>query len=556
MLIFDTSSRKMTKNCFLWYLTVVQLFIGFRTLGQSVTIQSSNLPLIFINTNGQAIVDEPKIEANMGIIFNGEGARNHITDSFNHYNGKVGIERRGKSSQSYPQNPYTIELHDNLGKELQVSLFGMQKESDWVLHAPYADKSLLRNALAYTMSRDMGRWAPRGRHVELILNGEYMGIYVLFEKIKWGKGRVEIEKMTDQDNTGDALTGGYIFSLDKAPNGWFSRYPVPNAPNNGTKQFSFVYPRPQFITEIQKSYIQNTVDAFESALWSPGFQDPKNGFKKYIDMSSFVDNMLINEISRNVDAYRSSTYYYKDRDSRDPKIYAGPIWDYDLAFRNADFCDGSQVQGWAYMFNYVCPNDGAGLNPFWWEKLLQDTVFQAELRCKFKSFTANQFSQTRITYIIDSISSTLSEAQVRHFTKWPILGKYVWPNPQPLALTYEMELQLLKKWISERIGWMSYSIPNNGNCFDFPTLENRSLIMKIFPVPLLATSILDIQSKFSQDISLTVTDLTGRLIQNEIIPLFYGVNRIRLHAESWNTGIYFLQIRNNKNETYKLKVMK
>lgn len=538
------------------YLLVVQLFIGFRTLGQSVTIQSSNLPLIIINTHGQTIVDEPKIEADMGIIFNGEGVRNHITDSFNHYNGRVGIEIRGKSSQYYPQKPYTIELHDALGQELQVSLFGMHKESDWVLHAPYADKSLLRNALAYTMSRDMGRWAPRGRHVELILNGEYMGIYVLFEKIKWGNGRVEIAKMTDQDNTGDELTGGYIFSLDKAPNGWFSRFPVPNSPTFGTKQFSYIYPRPQYITELQKSYIQTAVDAFENALWSPNFQDPKNGFKKYIDMSSFVDHMLINEISRNVDAYRSSSYYHKDRDSRDPKIYAGPIWDFDLAFRNADFCNGSELGGWAYQFNYVCPSDPAGLNPFWWEKLLKDSVFQGELKCKFKSLTSNQFSLTRINSIIDSISSSLSEAQVRHFTRWPTLGKYVWPNPQPLASTYEMELQLLKNWIAERITWMSYSLPNNGNCFDFPSLEKGSLIVKVFPVPLEVSTLMNIQSKFSQDINLTVTDITGRLMRNENFPIFYGVNRIPLHSESWNKGIYILQIRNNKNESFRIKVMK
>ncbi|MFZ9661321.1 MAG: CotH kinase family protein [Chitinophagaceae bacterium] len=540
----------------MWYLLLVQTFISFRSPSQTVVIQSSNLPLIIINTNGQKIVDEPKIEADMGIIFNGEGVRNHITDSFNHYNGKVGIELRGKSSQYYPQKPYTIELHDALGQEQQVSLFGMHKESDWVLHAPFADKSLMRNALAYTMSREMGRWAPRGRHVELILNGEYMGIYVLFEKIKWGNGRVEIAKMTDQDNSGDEITGGYIFSLDKAPNGWFSRFPVPNAPTNGTKQFSYVYPRPQYITELQKSYIQTVVDAFETSLWSANFQDPQKGYKKYIDQSSFVDHMLINEISRNVDAYRSSSYYYKDRDSRDPKIYAGPIWDFDLAFRNADFCNGSEIGGWAYNFNYVCPSDGAGLNPFWWERFLKDSIFQGELRCKFKSLTTNQFSLTRINSIIDSISSTLSEAQVRHFTRWPILGTYVWPNPQPLATTYAMELQYLKNWISERINWMSYSLPNNGACYDFPTLEQGSLIVKAFPVPLNTSSLLNIQSKFSQNIDLTVTDLSGRLVQKKTISLLYGVNRILLNSDAWNKGIYFIQIMNNKKETIRIKVLK
>src|SRR5436190_6286011 len=157
-------------------------------LSNAQTVTSSNLPIIVINTNGQAIVDDPKITADMGIIYNGS-ARNNITDPFNHYNGKIGIEIRGQSSQMFPMKSYTIELRDATGNSQDKSLFGFPKESDWVLYAPYTDKTLMRNFLAYTLSNEMGHWAAHCRFVEVVLNNDYKGIYVFMEKIKRGSGR-------------------------------------------------------------------------------------------------------------------------------------------------------------------------------------------------------------------------------------------------------------------------------------------------------------------------------------------------------------------------------
>ena len=174
----------------------------------SVVFTSSNLPIFVINTNGQTIVNEPKIIVDLGIIYNGEGVRNNITDPFNHYNGKIGIEIRGASSQQYPKKQYGFETWDSSGEEIDVSLLGLPEESDWILYAPYADKSLMRNVLAYSLSNKIGRYASRSRFCELILNGEYMGVFVLFEKIKRDKHRVDISKLTEADTTGDALTGG------------------------------------------------------------------------------------------------------------------------------------------------------------------------------------------------------------------------------------------------------------------------------------------------------------------------------------------------------------
>ena len=320
---------------FFLLLTLNWILTASAVIGQ-VNFTSSNLPIIVLNTNGQQIPDDPKIDAEMGIIYNGTGQRNQVTDPFNHYNGKIGIEIRGQSSQMFPMKSYSLELREADGSSNDQSLFGLPKESDWVLYAPYTDKTLMRNFLAYTMSRELGHWSANCRYVEVILNDTYIGIYIFMERIKRNKGRVNIPKMEKTDESGDAVTGGYIFSLDKEPNGWFSKFSPPNASGPGKPQFSYVYPKPEDINNAQKDYIKSYVDSFETVLNGPNFQDPVNGTRYFADLPSFMDYFIVNEISRNVDGYRLSSFFYKDRKSNNGKIVAGPVWDYDLAFRNAD----------------------------------------------------------------------------------------------------------------------------------------------------------------------------------------------------------------------------
>ena len=172
-----------------------------------VSFTSSNLPIVIINTNGQTIPDEPKITADMGIIYNGIGQRNNIADPYNVYNGKIGIEIRGHSSQMFDKKQYGIELREVNGDDVKVALLGMPEEADWVLNASYIDRSLLRNVLTYKLSNDLGRYASRTRYCELVLNGEYRGIYIIQERIKRDKNRVDIKKMSKTDVSGDAVTG-------------------------------------------------------------------------------------------------------------------------------------------------------------------------------------------------------------------------------------------------------------------------------------------------------------------------------------------------------------
>ena len=519
------------------------------------TFSSSNLPVIVINTNGQTILDDPKITADMGIIYNGVGLRNNITAPFNHYNGKIGIEIRGQSSQQFPMKSYSIELRDNAGNSQDKSLFGLPKESDWVLYAPYNEKTLMHNFLAYTMSREMGHWAANCRYVELIINGDYKGIYVFMEKIKRNSGRVNIPKLNTTDIAGDAVTGGYIFSIDKDADAWYSAIKPNSAGVNPSIRFSYVYPKITAIVTEQKNYIKSYVDSFEKVLNSSDYQDKQRGWRKFADENSFIDYFIVNEISRNVDGYRLSSYFYKDRQSKGGKIIAGPAWDYDLGFRNANYCSGSDMAGWAYQFNQVCSGDFWQI-PFWWDKFSSDTAFNSNLRCRWKQLRQTSLSLSHLNFLIDSIVTLTSEARQRHFQRWPVLGQYVWPNPQPVATTYDGEIQTLKTWLQSRLAWLDAAIPNTGACYDYPAEIKSSIIFKTFPNPVDDKLVLKVESRNNQPLYINVFDAMGRRIVADVFSLNGGRNLFELPAERWAAGFYFLTYQSANGESGTVKLIK
>jgi CotH kinase protein/Secretion system C-terminal sorting domain len=414
----------------------------------------------------------------------------------------------------------------------------------------------MRNFLAYTMSREMGHWAANCRYVEVIVNGDYKGIYVFMEKIKRGSGRVNIAKMAATDISGDAVTGGYIFSLDKQPDGWFSPYVAPGSTNGNKRRFSYVYPKLENIVQQQKDYIKSYVDSFENALAGPQFQDPLTGVRKFADIPSFIDYFIVDEVSRNVDGYRLSSYFYKDRNSKSSKIVAGPVWDYDLAFRNADYCDGSKLTGWAYEFNTVCPGDGAGLVPFWWNSFMKDTAFKSGLRCRWKQLRSSSLSEIRFNALIDSVFNLVNEARQRHFQRWPILGQYVWPNAQPIPTTYEGEISSLKAWISARLQWIDANLPNSGSCADYPANVRESIIISFYPNPFSGNSNISVQSKVAQSVSINVFDVAGRKVYGGRHNLSVGFNAVNISSGQWGAGVYFFSFETPAVEKFIRKGIK
>jgi hypothetical protein len=476
---------------------------------------SSNIPIIVINTNGQSVPNDQKITADMGIVDNGPGNLNHPTDPFNGYDGLIGIELHGYSSNyNSPKKSYGFELRDNTGEDFDWPVLGMPEESDWVLLANYFDKSLMNNTLTYHLARAMGDYAPRQRDVEVVLNGQYLGVYALVEKVKRGGDRVDIAKLHSDDISGDQLTGGYIVCVDRdeGPDGGFvSGFPPAASGNDQYVYLQYKYPKPDDIVAEQKSYIQAYVDSFETALAGPDFTDPEAGYQAYADLNSFVDLFLINELSRNVDGYRLSSYLYKDKDSNGGKLHAGPAWDYDIAWGNANYCNGSALAGWAYQFGNICPSDGNQV-PFWWSRLEEDSTFVNAVRCRWNQLRDNVLSPAYVNAYCDSVAALLDEAQQRNFTVWPILGQYVWPNPGPIPTTYAGEVQELKNFMLGRWLWMDQNLPGSQACSTAGIAEGPAAAIEApFPNPF--TDEVMFRTVTGDAVMMKLVDPLGRTVQ-------------------------------------------
>jgi hypothetical protein len=505
-----------------------------------VTLVQSNLPIININSNGLTIPDEPKINATMKVYWKGDGLSNTVSDT-PVYDGRIGVELRGSTSKDLSdKKPYSIEIRDAAGNDIDTSLLGMPKESDWALVAPYSDKTLIRDAVMYQWGRSFMAWAPRTKFCELIVNGSYQGVYVLTEKIKRNKNRVNIAKTDALATSGDALTGGYILKIDKTtggspagfPLGFLSKY-VSGA--SSKLPYLYHYPKPEDITSTQKTYIQSVINDFEDVMNSSNFKDPVNGYSKYVDVNTLVDFALLNELSRNVDGYRLSSFLYKDKNSVSSKLKLGPIWDFNIGLGNADYCDGFKTTGWAYDFNKVCPTDGLAL-PFWWEKIVADVEFKKKIRARWTQLRAKELTNAKLVDPLDSMSNLLKDSQVRNFQKWKILGIYVWPNPV-IKNTYAEEITYLRKWLTDRVAWL------DGAIAAFPTSTNETAVeqARVSPNPSVLGFNFDYTLQNSGNVKLLIFNQLGQNIHTKTVKQTDGENQLIWEGNA-PVGLYFYEI--------------
>lgn len=425
---------------------------------------ASNLPIIVIDTYGVPISDEPKIPGSMGIIENGPGQVNDINDPYNHYNGPIGIEIRGQSSQMFPKKSYSVETRTASGDNQNVSLLGMPSENDWVLYAPYTDKSMLRNTMTFEMARKMTGYASRTRYCEVVLNGDYKGIYVLMERIKQDKNRVDIEKLDPNEISGENLTGGYIVRVDKmdwdfsyATEGWLSEV-TPFYPSAKRQTFQYFDPKADEIVPQQRNYIKNFVTLAESALVSTDFTNPFSGYSVYFDLPSFVDFMLLSEISKEVDKYKFSTYFYKENDRDGGKLFAGPAWDFNLGYGNVDYWpEGLKTTGWLYQ----TVTNGNPDMMYWWKRLMEDSYFRDLAKTRWVDLRQNSLTNAFVQQKVDSLIGEIGEAKERNFARWPILGEYVWPNHDWENNTYADEVEYFTNFLYNRLQYMDNQMPGN-----------------------------------------------------------------------------------------------
>ena len=408
----------------------------------------SSLPVIKINTFEKEIPDEPRIKAYMEVSNPYPSGKKKLKKSGIEYSGMINIELRGSTSQSFKKKSYTIETIDSGRNNLNVQLFNLPKENDWVLYGPYIDKTMIRNVLAYDLFGKMGHYSPGTKFCELILNNEYKGIYILTEKIKRDKNRVNISKLTKNDDSGINLTGGYILSIDKNHKGysWLSSFSKHRT--IGKIYYNCYYPRLEDLNEVQIQYIKSFIFRFEDHLYKNS--DLNLLYDSIIDIHSFIDYFIINELAKNVDAYRLSTYLYKDRTDIDKRLKMGPVWDFNLSFGLPDYLKGYYLEGWIYQEN-------ENIIPFWWKNLLDDQTFRKALKKRWFELRDGVLSNHSIMNAIDSVSNETEGVADRNYHKYDILGK------ETLfcyftGVNYVDELNYLKFWLNERLKWMDENI--------------------------------------------------------------------------------------------------
>ncbi len=431
----------------------------YTRLDESLFNFSSNLPLVVLNTFGGYVSRDVKTPVSATFL-KPSGRRCFLAGAAD-FNGRGTLHVRGRSSLEYRKNSFTFHVKDDAGSPVKVSFLGFPKDSEWILYAPYPDKTLMRDVLAYDLSAKMGHYAPRTKFVELFVTRaggklswrSYMGVYVLEERIKRGKSRVNIAKLEPQDNAEPNITGGYIFKKDHSDKG------KPGFITSRGSQFFYVEPKGEEMTPPQKVWLTRHLNQFESVLHSPNFRDPIRGYPAYIDVDSFIDQHWIVEVTKNVDGIRFSNYLQKDRGG---KIKMEPIWDWNLSFGNANGKQGWMPEEWYHTQLY----DGEYL---WFSRLFEDPDFEQKYIDRWGGLRTNVLAASNILARVDELAALLHESQPRNFKRWPILGRYVHPNWY-VGQTFEDEVAWMKQWIQNRLAWIDKQFVTA------PTLalENRS----------------------------------------------------------------------------------
>jgi hypothetical protein len=283
------------------------------------------------------------------------------------------------------------------------------------------------------------------------------------ERIKKDGDRVDIATLNPDEISGDDVTGGYIIKVDKvddinmATQAWISS-PTPSYPNAKDIIFQYYYPAWDEIVPAQKAYIRDWMELAQSKLIIYYFANPILGYQNYFDIPSFIDYMLICEIPKEVDNYRFSTYFYKEKDSDGGKLFAGPIWDFDLGYGNVDYWyPGLDHAGW--MYETVEPNEWSIM--FWWKRLMEDDYFRDMAYTRWKYLRQEKITDEAIHSMVDSLINYIDEAKDRNFERWPILGTYVWPNYDWMGNDYEDEVDYVENFLFPRLHWMDTNL--NGN---------------------------------------------------------------------------------------------
>jgi hypothetical protein len=511
----------------------------YTLLDEDLANFSSNIPLVIVNSFGTNITHDKKAEGALQVM-DGGNDRTKLTSRVD-FSGLTLLNIRGRASLRYPKNSFTVKTLNGEGDPAAASIFGFPADTEWVLYAPYPDKTLMRDVLAYELHAQMGHWAPRTKFVEVFVNQsdakltrrDYVGVYVFQERIHRNSGRVNITKLKPDDESEPQIAGGYIFKKDHVDQGGgpmggegFGAGPVSQSTRAGyptgpggfpadskgfgpparvtrstssgssssrssstrvvtnhlgfastrlppdmnrdmafrdefdslkdeesfktthTNQFYFVEPDQDELTAVQKAWLKKHLNDLETVLYGSDFKDPAKGYRAFIEPDSFIDYHLITETTKNVDGFRFSVFFHKDRGG---KIKADPIWDWNLSFGNAN-----GKQGWMPDFWLWPQLDDKEYT--WYRRLFEDPDFGQRYVDRWSQLRTNVFATKKILARVDELAALLQESQKRNYEKWPIMGRAINPN-YFVGSSYEEEVTWMKKFIEARFDWIEKQFP-------------------------------------------------------------------------------------------------
>lgn len=401
-----------------------------------VQIDSTNLPIVFITTQGERVNRENFITARMKIINNDESL--NYGDTIAHPNqdvdfeGYIAFRYRGNTSyvcsdkKSYAVRALDKPLEDG-GKKKKSKLLGMRKGKKWALIANHIDKSMIRNTLTYELARPFMDFVPQSKYCEVIIDGVYYGIYSLTEQIT--ADRLKLEKASDSGKW-----GGYLLQHN------WSEVQGATMSNYWTHGYRYEYPDSNKISEYQREEIKKLIHKTEDAIKRHHAED----VEKLIDIQSMIDYQIMTELSHNADGYTLSTFMYKHNAGR----FKFSLWDYDLAYGNYAQRASSYTYTWIYKS--------------WWAEMMEVKTYKELFKESWISYRKNVLSNEQIFNMIDSLSNILTDggAMKRNSEAWPTMWHIDDSGPKRnafqkyLSSSYTDELTYLKIWLERRLKWM------------------------------------------------------------------------------------------------------
>lgn len=405
----------------------------------------TNLPILYITTTGNLPVDSKETYRAGTLSISGP------TGTVGAYNGAIEIRGRGNSTWTLAKKPYRIKLAS------KYALLGMPAtEKNWVLLANYADKTLMRNAMAFEVSKFLGfEYSCPYRFVDVVLNNEYIGNYTLTDNIEVGPNRVAIDEQKVTDIAEPAITGGYLVEADGFADQEISHFVT----TRGVK-ITIKSPDDDKIVPAQTNYISSYFQMIEDKLFASNFSDPELGYMKYMDQTSLINWYIASEVTGNSDAFWS-TYMYKKRN--DPKIYFGPLWDYDIAFNN-DSRIGDAT--------FKRMSSDANEPKLWIQRMLQDPHFKTALSKRWKELKAAGLKNSMNTWVTN-FASTLNLSQQQNYIKWPVLNTKVYLEQKSTG-TYAQHVEFLRNYISQRMDWLDMQMTGEFSVAQYYKIINRS----------------------------------------------------------------------------------